>query len=154
VTTTAREDLWELASVIAFERLGLVPLRKVDGAYQPPGPELATMSAEDSRKAKRKYRKLWRRSLARDLKMFEKAPRRRQKDLWRFTGASVRGAWKCVEDPLEGNMFLIAAVEVGERPSWYARGYRWARVKCCNEYRRMLLSVAKEFALLDPQRNM
>jgi len=112
------------------------------------------MTAEESRKARRKYRKLWRRSLARELKEFEKAPRRRQKVAWRFTGAHVRGKWKCEEDPLEGMMFLIAALEVGERPSAYARGYRWSRVSCCQEYRKMLLTVAKEFALLDPQRNM
>jgi hypothetical protein len=150
---TTRQDLWELASVIAFERLGLVPLRKVDGECIPPKDDLAAMDPEAARKARRKYRKIWRRDLARELHDFEKAPKRLKKN-WRWTGASVRGRWRCDEDPLTSMMYLVAACEVGERPSKHARGYRWARVKNSVEYNKELLKVALGLGLVDPRRNM
>lgn len=153
MSTTTRQNLWELASVIAFERLGLVPLRKVDGVCQPPSADLAAMPADAARKARRKYRKLWRRSLVRELKDFDSAPKRRKRH-WRWTRAAVRGAWKCVKDPLEGHLLIVQGLEVGQRPSKSARGYRWQRVKDCVEYRAMLYKVADELGLLKKWSNI
>jgi len=150
---TTKEDMWELASVIAFERLGLLPLRKIDGVMQPPGDAFATMSPDTARRMKRKYRKLWRRDLVRDLRDFAKAAPRRRKH-WRYTGTYVDGKWKCVEDPLLGMMLKIQALDVGRRPRWAARGYRWERVLQSKEYNKMLLKVAAELGLLDPLRSM
>ena len=154
MTTTTKEDLWEVASAVAFVRLGLVPLRKVDDKVQPPTAELAAMPLEESRKARRKYRKLWRRDLARFLKMYEQTPKRRRESEWRYTGAYMKGVWKNVEDAMTCMLNQIHSVEVGEKPSWYARAYRWERVTTCDEYRKVLLEVAKELVLVDPRRNM
>lgn len=151
---TVKDDLWELASVIAFERLGLVLLRQVDGKCIPPSVELAAMPAEEARKARRKYRKLWRRSLYREMRDFEKTPQRSVHRVWSWTGADIRGNWKCAECPYYGQLLIYASLEVGERPSWSARGYRWKRVKESEEYRKMIKIVALELGLLDPLRNM
>lgn len=145
--------MWELTSLIAFERLGLVPPRKVDDKCVPPALDLAAMSPEEARKAKRKFRKLWRRSLARDYREFEKAPKRRKND-WRWTGCSVRGRWRALEDPLDGLLLFAKALEVGCRPSQSARGYRWGRVIHSQEFQKMRMKVAAELGLLHPKRSM
>lgn len=112
------------------------------------------MPAEEARKAKRKYRKLWRRSLYREMRDFEKTKPRNIKNMWGWTSASIRGNWKSSEDPYYGQLLLYASVEVGKRPSWSARGYRWKRVKESEEYRITIKKVAMELGLLDPLRNM
>lgn len=112
------------------------------------------MPAEEARKAKRKYRKLWRRSLYREMREFEKTAPRNVKNHYNWTGASIRGSWKCAECPYLGQLFLYASQEVGQRPSWSARGYRWKRVKESEEFRKMLKIVAMELGLLDPARTM
>lgn len=151
--TTVRQDLWELATVIAMERLGIVPLRRIDGKCQPPRPDLARMEPDEARKAKRRYRKLWRRDLARELREFERTPKRRKKD-WHYSGAYVNGSWKSVQDPLECFFIKIEAVEAGSDPTAYGRSARWSRVKDGPEFRRMLMKVAAELGLLHPKRSM
>ncbi len=112
------------------------------------------MSPEDARKVRRKYRKLWRRSLYREMLEFDKTPQRAIKTKWGWNGSHIRGHWKCEEDPYYGQLLLYAAMEVGDRPSWSARGYRWKRVKESKEYRKMIGIVALELGLRDPLCNM
>lgn len=110
------------------------------------------MPSDEARKARRKYRKLWRRSLARDIRAYQNTPKRRRERDWKYTGAYVRGVWKNDEDALTCVLLQILAVEVGQRPSHHARAYRWDRVTVCEEYRKTLLQVAKELGLVDPRR--
>ena len=151
--TNLKKELWRLAFIVAVTRVGLLALeRNDDGAYVPPT-EAVKADPEGTRKARRKYRKLWRRDLARTLNELESAPRRRKKQM-RWHGAVVKCQWRRREDPLEGYMLEIKACEVGRRPRRHARAQRWIRVKQCLELRAELLKVATEFGLLDPRRSM
>lgn len=148
-----KEELWRLAFVIALTRIGLLALqRNDDGAYMPPS-AATKADPEGTRKARRKYRKLWRQSLAKSLKEFGGAPKRRQKKM-RWHGATVNRRWKSVEDPLEGRLLEIKSCDVGRQPRRPARGERWKRVRQCPQLRKELLKVAAEFGLLDPKRSM
>jgi hypothetical protein len=151
--TDLKEELWRLAFVIALTRVGLLALqRDENGAYVPPSADVKADPAA-TRKARRKYRKLWRQDLARSLKEFGAAPKRRQKKM-RWHGVSINGQWKSVEDPFEGRLLEIKSCEVGRRPRRGARAQRWIRVKQCPQLRKELLKVAAEFGLLDPKRSM
>jgi hypothetical protein len=151
--TDLKEELWRLAFIVAMTRVGLLALeRNEDGAYLPPTAAVKA-DPEGTRKARRKYRKLWRMDLARSLKEFGNAPKRRQKRM-RWHGVTINGQWKSVEDPFEGRLLEIKACEVGRRPRRGARAQRWIRVKQCPELRVELLKVAAEFGLLDPKRSM
>ena len=146
-------EKWMLAFAVALDRCGLLASER-DGfdAWVPPTLAVADDPA-GTRVARRRYRKLWRRSLARELREFELTPKRRQRKM-KHEGAYVKGRWVSREDPLEGMMLRIQALAVGRRPWRHARGKRWWRVKTCPELRRTLLQVAKEFGLLDPKRDM
>lgn len=139
--------------LVAMTRVGLLPLQRNEkGGYYPPSLIVAA-DPEGTRAARRKYRKLWRRALARDLKEFDRMPRRRQKQsTWQ--GGYIKGKWQSREDPLEGRLLQILSYDVGRRPRRNARGMRWDLVKACPELRKELLKVANEFGLLDPQRSM
>lgn len=151
--TDLKKELWRLAFIIAMTRVGLLPLQRSEhGKYLPPT-EAVKADPEGTRKARRKYRKLWRRKLQRSLRGFELLPRRVKKRR-RWHGATVNGKWQSRQDPLEGLMLEIKAVEVGRRPRRHARGQRWVLVKSCPEVRAELLKVAAEFGLLDPKRKM
>jgi hypothetical protein len=148
-----KEELWRLAFVIAMTRIGLLALQRNDeGAYLPPTAAVKA-DPEGTRKARRKYRKLWRQHLARSLREFGGAPKRRQKRM-RWHGVYVNGKWKSVEDPFDGRMLEIRSCDVGRQPRKSARAERWKRVKECPELRKELLKVAAEFGLLDPKRSM
>ncbi len=139
--------------LVAMTRVGLLPLQRDEkGAYHPPTVAVAA-DPEGTRTARRKYRKLWRRALARDLRDFDRRPRRVQKrDTWQ--GGYIKGRWQSREDPLEGRLLQILSYDVGRRPRRNARGLRWDLVKTCPELRKELLKVATEFGLLDPQRQL
>lgn len=153
--TTINQDLWEVASVVAMLRLGLVPLRRVNGTIQPPKKDLAAMPPDEAKKARRKYRKMWRRELAKTLREFEKLPKRRQKSVYSWGGNYVKGRWKSVDDDPLGVMLLeIEKVEVGEKPSAWARGYRWASVKNCEAFQKELIKAARELGLMHRKRSI
>lgn len=155
MTTTIQQDLWELASVLAMVRLGLVPLRLDNRKLQPPKKDLAQMPTDEARKARRKYRKLWRRALARELRDFEKTPKRRQKREFSWCGEYIKGKWTdCDDDPLGTRLLRILHFEVGERPSPYARGYRWSLVKASPEFDREIVKAARELGLMHRTRSM
>lgn len=146
--STTKKELWDYASAIALAKLGLLPLSKVDGVTKPPGKAFATDRSPEARKAKRKYRKLWRRSLVKQLKEWERMPPRLKKEYtWLLNGTKVRGRWKGAKDPLEGALIELEAVEVGEHPSAYARGYRWNRVVNSVEYQDALRDAARQLGL-------
>ncbi len=154
MTENLKLELWDLALAVAMTRLGLVPLQRDGNDYVPPKAALAAMPVDEARKAKRKYRKLWRRSLARDLKVFEATPQRVRKWKYCHRGVNVRGSWKGAADALEGQLLEIEALDVGRRPSCHARGYRWVHVRSCPELRKELLRAAMEFGLCPERRNM
>jgi hypothetical protein len=144
----ARAALWRLAFMIALDRVGVLALpRAEDGAYMPPT-EAVKADPEGTRKARRRYRKLWRRALARELKEFERAPPRRRRKHWAWIGAFVKGVYKAKDDPFDSVMLLLRSVEVGCSPRRNARGARWQRVKQCHEVRRELLKAAQELGLV------
>lgn len=148
-----KEELWKLAFIVAMTRAGFLALqRDDDGKYLPP---TAAVKADPAgtREARRKYRKAWRRELARKLREFETSPKRQQKRM-KWHGAYVKGKWKHRQDPLEAHLLEIKGLEVGRRPRRHARGQRWCLVKSCPEVRKALLEVAAEFGLLDPKRSM
>lgn len=130
-----------------MQRMGIVPPRVIEGRCQSVMQDLANMDPSEARRAKRKYRKVWRRSLARELREFECTPRRRR-DQWAWGGAYVKGVWESCEDPLGGMLLKLVAVDVGKRPSRYARWDRWQRVKASQEFRKTLLEVAIELGLI------
>lgn len=130
-----------------MQRAGILPLaRDENGAYIPPTKDTRERPAE-TRAARRKYRKMWRRDIARDVRDFEKAAKRVQKRM-RWQGAIVKGHWSSREDPLDGMLLKIKALEVGRRPRKNARAGRWQRVRNCPELRRVLKEVAIEFGLI------
>jgi hypothetical protein len=142
--TTVNQDLWEVASVIAMLRLGLHPLRKVDGKHVSPKKDLDALPADESRRLRRKYRKIWRRALMRDLREFEKLPKRQQVKQFSWCGEYIKGRYvDNDDDPLMSMMLQIAKYEVGEKPSPWARGYRWALVKSTPEFERELLRAGR-----------
>lgn len=136
-------------------RLGLVPLRMADGKLQPPKKDLAQMPADEARKARRKYRKMWRRELARELREFEQTPKRRLKREYSWCGEYIKGKWTdCDDDPLGSRLLRIQHFEVGEKPSAYARGYRWQLVKGSPEFDREIVKAARELGLMYRSRSM
>jgi hypothetical protein len=148
-----RLEMWDLALTVAYVRLGLIPLqRDTENRYVPPKATLETMPPDEARKSKRKYRKLWRRELARQLREFERAPSRVRKSENVGYSVKFRGRWRPIIDSFEGQLLEIAAFEVGEFPSICARGYRWDRVKSCKDLRKELLKAAIELGLCPDRR--
>jgi hypothetical protein len=146
----ATRTLWELAVATAMVRCGILPSPcDPSKGYLPPTAAVAA-DPQGTRKARRRYRKLWRRSLLREIRAFDALSPRQRRNL--VGPVPYRGGTRWPEDPLFYVFSIVKGHDVGrQRPRRAGRSLRWLRVKSCPELRRELLRAAAELGLIEPR---
>jgi len=130
------KEMWELAVYTTLQRIGVMPFHK-RGMMKA---ALSHLSEEESRKARRKYRKVWRRELARAIKAFDSLSVREQERTcidWSFT---------CY-DGIEGAMDMLKSMSVGSKPNKKARHARLHLVRFSERFSTEFKKVAVELGV-------
>lgn len=100
-----------------------------------------------ARKAKRRWRKLWRVSLKRELRFYEALPRRTRKGYY-AGGSLVNGKWRSSRDVLEGCFFNMRSCDVGRHPRFGARIARALKVCFGKELQKAISVAMKDLGLM------
>lgn len=131
------KEMWKLAVYTTFQRLGVLPSAKKHTMLV----SLSHMSAEEGRKAKRKYRKAWRRAVAALLREFDGYSIKDQEMVcvdWSFTQ----------KNGIDGVLDMLNALRVGRRPDMKGRRCRLHAVRYGERFSREFRKVAIELGLM------
>jgi hypothetical protein len=131
-------EMWELAVYTTFQRIGVMPFHK-RGQMKT---ALNHLNPEEARKARRKYRKAWRRELVCVIKKFDSIPTIKEQERvcvdWSFT---------CY-DGIDGVLDLLKNLCVGAKPDKKARNARLHMVRFGDRFSTEFKKVAIELGLM------